>query len=214
MNQNIIQINRSQFGQASEILTNAFAADPIVTYFRDRPEKERRELIKWFIKIALHYSYKDGQIYTTQNLDGVAIWIPPEKFPLNDFRLLMLGGYALPFKISPNKLLEFVYLFLQAEKQHKQNVDRQHWYLLMLGVAPDRQSQGIGSLLLQPILERADRAGLSCYLEATTKRSVRFYQKHGFEAIGEIKLLHNNLQVWTMKRNISRKLEKSRSAKV
>jgi ribosomal protein S18 acetylase RimI-like enzyme len=201
MDRIILRLDRGQFGQAIELLTDAFAVDLIFAYLSDRPKKEKRELIKWFVKLALDYSYEYGQIYTTKNLDGVAIWIPPGNFPLNDLRLLLLGGYALPFKISLNRLLEFTYLFLQAEKQHKQNVDRQHWYLLMLGVAPDRQSQGIGSLLLQPILEQADRAGLSCYLEATTQKALHFYQKHGFEAIGEIKLPHKNLQIWTMKRN-------------
>jgi ribosomal protein S18 acetylase RimI-like enzyme len=200
MERNILRLDRSQFGQAIELLTDAFTTDPIFAYLSDRPEKERRELIKWFVKVALDYSYEYGQIYTTKNLDGVAIWIPPGKFPLNDFRLLMLGGYALPFKINFNRLLEFIYLFLEAEKQHKQNVDRQHWYLLMLGVASDRQNQGIGSLLLQSVLERADREGLSCYLETTTQKAIRFYQKYGFEIISEIKLLHNNLQIFTMKR--------------
>jgi GNAT superfamily N-acetyltransferase len=201
MNQNILQFKRSQEEEAIELLTNAFAADPVLAYFGDRQKGERLELIQWFAKVALNYSYKDGQIYTTKSLEGIAIWIPPGKFPLNDFRLLILGGYALPFKINPSKLLEFISLFLKVEKQHKQNVDRQHWYLFMLGVAPDRRSQGIGSLLLQPILERADRAKLSCYLETSTPRAVRFYQKHGFEIISEIKLFHNNLQIWTMKRN-------------
>ena len=32
-------------------------------------------------------------------MKGVAIWIPPGQFPLNNFRFLLSGAYALPFKL-------------------------------------------------------------------------------------------------------------------
>jgi ribosomal protein S18 acetylase RimI-like enzyme len=44
-----------------------------------------------------------------------------------------------------------------------------HWYLQTLAVRPDRQRQGVGSFLISPTLERADRDGLPVYLE--TRRS-------------------------------------------
>ena len=72
-----------------------------------------------------------------------------------------------------------------------------HWYLLGLGVSPLYQGLGVGGSLIQPILERADKEGLPCYLETDTDGAVRFYQRHGFEIIrtGE-----QPVKFWTMKR--------------
>jgi len=53
----------------------------------------------------------------------------------------------------------------------------------MLGVSPDCQGQGIGGMLLQSMLARADRTNMPCYLETTTTAAVRFYQRHGFEVV-------------------------------
>jgi GNAT superfamily N-acetyltransferase len=58
--------------------------------------------------------------------------------------------------------------------------DEPHWYLVVLSVRPDSQRRGLGSRLVEPILERADRQGLPCRLETSDPANV-FYQRFGFE---------------------------------
>src|SRR5208282_2975696 len=48
---------------------------------------------------------------------------------------------------------------------------------------PARQRRGLGGELMRPILERADRDNLACYLETENQRNVPFYLKQGFEVI-------------------------------
>lgn len=91
-------------------------------------------------------------------------------------------------------------LFLQLEEYHKHDIQEQHWYLAMLGVAPAHQNQGIGSLLLQPILKQADSTGLPCYLETSTEKGVRFYQRQGFEVVRRSELPGGGPHFWTMMR--------------
>jgi ribosomal protein S18 acetylase RimI-like enzyme len=57
-----------------------------------------------------------------------------------------------------------------------------YWYLQFMGVAPAWQEQGIGSALMAPVLARCDREGVRAYLDATSERSKRLYERHGFEA--------------------------------
>jgi len=61
-----------------------------------------------------------------------------------------------------------------------------HWYLPFIGVDPLRQGEGLGSALLQHALQIVDRDKLPAYLEATSADIRRLYERHGFEAIGEI----------------------------
>ncbi|KAM0341772.1 hypothetical protein ACHAPQ_000322 [Fusarium lateritium] len=68
---------------------------------------------------------------------------------------------------------------------------RSAWYLSSLGVSPDIQGAGYGSLLLQHGLEAADRAGVPTWLVGLRGLD-RFYSRFGFVEvaranIGELK---------------------------
>lgn len=209
MSTNVTYLQRSQIEPASEILARAFNNDPLLRYFTREEERARMNAIKCFAKAVLRYSQPYNQIYTTTNdLKGIAIWIPPGKFPLNDLRLLSLGLYALPFHLRLSRLAELLPVFFTIEKYHKQDLPQPHWYLSMLGVSPAYQRQGVGSLLLQPILRQADNDRLPCYLETSNEGGVRLYQRHGFEIIRSDSLLAGNLKLWTMKREPLNKSKK------
>jgi hypothetical protein len=59
---------------------------------------------------------------------------------------------------------------------------RSYWYLQFMGVTPGWQGQGIGSALMAPMLERCNREGVRAYLDATSERNKRLYERHGFQA--------------------------------
>ena len=62
-----------------------------------------------------------------------------------------------------------------------------HWYLPLIGVAPEAQGRGLGTRLMQPVLDRCDAEGTLAYLEATTERSAALYARLGFERTGTIR---------------------------
>jgi GNAT superfamily N-acetyltransferase len=73
-----------------------------------------------------------------------------------------------------------------SEQQANHHPHGSCWYLPMIGVDPMRQGKGYGSLLLDHALAICDRESLPAYLESTSPRSRALYERHGFEAIGEI----------------------------
>ncbi|MEU2368381.1 GNAT family N-acetyltransferase [Streptomyces pseudogriseolus] len=62
---------------------------------------------------------------------------------------------------------------------------RAHEYLWMIGVAPGRQGEGLGTALIGSALDRCDREGRAAYLEASSERSAVLYRRLGFEHLGE-----------------------------
>jgi len=169
-------------------------------YFISKSDRSRINILKTLCKIALRYSLPYNHIYTTTgNIKGVAAWIPPGKSNLN---ILRFGTQplTLPFQIGWRGVWRILSVIIEFEKYHKRDMPQPHWYLSILGVAPATQGQGIGSLLLAPILQLADQQSLPCYLETSTEKAVRFYQKNGFEVLRTIELPKQNLQLWTMKR--------------
>ena len=194
MTSEIIQLEKSQIDKASEILASAFHED--IMFQHVLPQKDKDKLIYGMWKTVLRYSQAYHSTYTTPELKGIAVWIPPGEFPLNPLKFLLMGFYKILFQVGLKRIKNFS-LFTLLEKYHKQDMSVPHWYLLGLGVSPLYQGQGVGGSLIQPILERADKEGLPCYLETDTDGAVRFYQRHGFEILrtGE-----QPVKFWTMKR--------------
>ena len=72
-------------------------------------------------------------------------------------------------------------------------------YLQTLAVHPSRQRQGVGSFLISPTLECADRDRLPVYLETTKEANVTYYRRFGFDVVEDL-MVGGALRVWTMLR--------------
>jgi GNAT superfamily N-acetyltransferase len=68
----------------------------------------------------------------------------------------------------------------------------------MIGVAPGRQGEGLGTALIGSVLDRCDREGLPAYLEASSVRSRRLYERLGFEPAGPVLQLPDGPAMWPM----------------
>jgi ribosomal protein S18 acetylase RimI-like enzyme len=197
----VIHLEKSQIDEAGKVLGMAFYDDPGYMYII--PEESNRKvcLVRWLCTLTVRYGLHYRHVYTTVgSLKGVAVWIPPGDFPLSIKRMIEVGMYASPFKLGLSALGRVIKLLNKMEEYHKRDMPQQHWYLSLLGVAPLYQSQGVGSLLLQPLLKQADTEGLFCYLETFKEKNIRFYQKHGFEVVTTVELQRGELRFWTMKR--------------
>jgi len=73
-----------------------------------------------------------------------------------------------------------------------------HWYLELLGVAPEAQGRGIGVGLLEKWLQDVDREGGSAYLETDRLENIGFYNRVGFEVVGTEEIL--GTPIWRMGR--------------
>ncbi|GAA3857888.1 GNAT family N-acetyltransferase [Streptomyces lacrimifluminis] len=75
---------------------------------------------------------------------------------------------------------------------------RAHEYLWMIGVAPDSQGRGLGTALVQQVLDRCDREGVAAYLEASNARSRMLYERLGFDLLGQPLDLPDGPRMWPM----------------
>jgi GNAT superfamily N-acetyltransferase len=75
-----------------------------------------------------------------------------------------------------------------------------HWYLAFIGIDPRWQRHGFGRALLEPVLARADAAGVACYLETPFPDTRRFYERFGFHESDQLRPVDDAPQIWTMTR--------------
>src|SRR5262249_43525472 len=72
-----VRFRSSQVEVLGAVLTRAFDNNPGVTYVLPDPHVRRSVLPWFFTSVALRASQLCGEIYTTVNVDGGALWICP-----------------------------------------------------------------------------------------------------------------------------------------
>jgi N-acetylglutamate synthase-like GNAT family acetyltransferase len=188
---------RQDFPALKRVLARAFDDDPLVNWlvFQDG---QRLARIERFFTISLErFARPYDQIYTTPELNGAALWIPPGKWGGNLLQQLL----ALPdlMRITgPRHLLTKIKAIQAVEKIHPATA---HYYLITLGVEPHFQRKGIGSVLLQPILQLCDEQQIPAYLETAKEQNLSFYARHGFQVREIIKMPQAGPTLWTMWRD-------------
>ncbi|NEQ97916.1 MAG: GNAT family N-acetyltransferase [Cyanothece sp. SIO2G6] len=201
-NAKIIRLNPSDFAIASDHLSAAFSQDPLINYFLPEDSVAKQRSLKHLSGAFLNFAQPYGHIYTTADEPkGVAIWLPPEAFQtaLSQLQQAIASGLIVsPFFMRWSRIMDLISLVATEFQLHDKLAPEPHWYLGMLGVSPSYQGQGIGGMLLQPVLEQADRTKMPCYLETTTTAAVRFYQRRGFEVVHQERFAGR--EYWAMKR--------------
>jgi GNAT superfamily N-acetyltransferase len=122
-----------------------------------------------------------GEPLTTSGKpEAVALWLPLDDLSETPERDHRAGIDQIPAMLGAEAFARFLHIATTVGRFHKLSAPGKHLYLSILGVEPSRQGQGLGSALIRPMLERADAAGLPCYLDTFQPRNVPLYQKHGF----------------------------------
>jgi ribosomal protein S18 acetylase RimI-like enzyme len=168
-----------QVRPAAELMARAFHEDPFFRFVLP-DESRRRRILPWLFERTIVYGLRYGRVLTTPSLEGVALWLGPEKPTLTWIGTLLTGLFLLPLKLTSPELGRSLRLAGIAERLHKQSASGRHWYLLELGVDPSWQGHGLGGALLQPVLASADREKLVCYLDTNNEQNIPFYERYGF----------------------------------
>lgn len=192
----MLRLKPSQKKSAARVFARSFFDYPMMTFNWPDPDRRAR-YFEWYWGCALNYGFRYGEIYTTPDIAGISIWLPPGQTHITTWRYLRSGYLPLPFAMGTRQF------FTRAMKNddfvlkiHSQTMPGPHWYLWAIAVDPDQQNRGIGTRLVQPGLARAEAQHLPCYLETHDSQNIPFYQKHGFEMVRTELVPGTDLRFW------------------
>ena len=196
---NLLTLNETDIDRAGTLLARAFHNNPLLVHMSpDEEERKRKSPI--LFSAFVRFGYLVGKVFTTQNRDGVAVWIPPEATE-NDPDLIAKAGISeLPTALGDETFSRVTTIFGKFEEFRKRDAAVPHWYLTLIGVEPEHQGKGVAGSLLRPMLACADDEGLPCYLETCEPTNVSFYQKYGFDVIVDELDTEIGVHIWTFLR--------------
>ncbi|WP_330307226.1 MULTISPECIES: GNAT family N-acetyltransferase [unclassified Streptomyces] len=177
-------------GVVVRLLDEAFQGDPVSGWvFPDEGHRRatHHKLMAAFLDVVL----AEGRVDLTEDGTACALWlaVPAEEHADVD------GPVQLREAVDPdNERVELIGR-LTADIHP---VGRAHEYLWMIAVAPERQGEGLGTALIQSVLDRCDREGLPAYLEASNARSRKLYERLGFGLVERPLDLPDGPQMWPM----------------
>ncbi|MFE4409604.1 GNAT family N-acetyltransferase [Streptomyces sp. NPDC056821] len=184
------------------LLDEAFQDDPVSGWVF--PEREYRRtthhrLMAAFTDIVL----AEGRIDVTEDGTACALWLSmpaadgdgPDRADGGDGGDEADDAVRLRESVDPANARVEEIARLMAESHP---ADRAHEYLWMIGVAPARQGEGLGSALVQHVLDHCDREGLPAYLEASSERSTKLYERLGFTYADRTLDIPDGPRMWPM----------------
>ncbi|MDG2112550.1 MAG: GNAT family N-acetyltransferase [Actinomycetota bacterium] len=183
-------LRKRQMRAVAQLLADAFHDDPWFGWMF--PDSVTRPVLgTMWMRATAEASFDAGHAFVTvaddsdrEVVTGASLWAPPDVE-------LFAGGRFVPLwhliaGANPTRLDEMregLSLFATLHPH-----DEPHFYLNTIGVDPARCGMGDGRVLVEPMLDLADRDRVPCYLESSNPRNVSFYERFGFRVLDEVRM--------------------------
>ena len=201
-------LERSRYREAAGVLARAFQDDPVVVAIMKGLTPDAR------IKTLSISFYADLQTcgpkgcpleaINEDKIAGAAVIHRPGAYPLpaSDQIGLLWKVFAkgLVTTWAPSAFGRWLKWLTAIGKKHP---GEPHYYLEFIGIDTPFQGKGLGSQMLQRLVDRADEERMGCYLETVNPRDVPLYRRFGFQTTDEQEVI--GVHTWFMWRPPSRK---------
>jgi len=147
--------------------------------------RDPRAAMLAYYKLSMQDGIKWGRATFPEDGDyGASVWSLPLSEDASAQRTSEKQA-ALKAALGPEAT--GVFNQIESEMAPHENMLNLHdnWYLSILGLHPSQQGKGLGAVLLRPVLDEADKAGVASYLTTFSQGNIKFYEKVGFEVMGQ-----------------------------
>ena len=176
-------MRNSDADASARSLADAFGDDPVMGWAGKFNDNRERLVPLWRLIINFRIGKLDPLLFTTEDNEANAVWDAPGDTDIATIDLVKgLPSMLRSFRTGVPRLLRMI------QAMDKAHPKEPHYYLLAIGVSHTRQGRGLGSAVIQPMLDRCDQEGLPAYLENTKPKNEAFYARHGFERRGTLDL--------------------------
>lgn len=205
-----VSLQPEHVAETATLLARAFEIDPAYRYLFPDPAQRPRGLGDFFARnLRTHLPHRcTYALLDAQQRPFATVTIrPPGGIHISTLTMLRRG--LLPFAVAHGRAavrrlfwLKHTYDALEAEAA----AHGPHFYVHMMGVAPDQQGRGHGARLLAQILDRtrATTSTVPTVLTTHLPINLEFYRRAGFELSDE-RTLHPPdappYTVWSMRRD-------------
>lgn len=179
----MIKANSLDKGLIIELLTKSFEENQSVNYIILQDDK-RLTRIHALMDYSFEMCYRFGEIWLSDDKQACALILYPNQ-KVTTAQSILLGIRLIYQAIGVRGFGKT----MKREALVKQKQDNERMvYLWFIGVNPTHQHSGIGSILLQEVLEEAKKKSLPVYLETSTQSNLPWYERFNFRIYNKLEL--------------------------
>jgi len=191
----------SDLARAAGVLGRGMRDNPLhVRVFGADPARREARLTALFTALLRRQHLAHGVIvgaFLDARLVGVCGMIQPGRCQPSLLQKLQL----LPALVGGRGLGLTIRVVNWTADWARHDPDDVHWHLGPVAVERDLQGRGVGSALLRDFCARMDAGGSDAYLETDKPENVTFYERFGFQTVGDEMV--QGVPNWFMVRKIS-----------
>ncbi len=196
-----------KYRKYAEALYNALSEDAFYITMEKSIEdnKSAKEAMLRYMEFSMTEAEKGGALYIPKDHDyGVSIWEKPITEELAVKQANQKQAFILR-EMGEKSLKTYKAIVEVMSANAASYINKNFWYLSIVGVLPEFQGQGLGPGLIKNILIKTDTLGVSTYLETFTPRNMTFYKRLGFQEIKSFDEPTTKAEYWLMVRKPANK---------
>ncbi|WP_374163833.1 GNAT family N-acetyltransferase [Arcticibacter sp. MXS-1] len=181
----MIKASYSDKSLVLDILTKSFDTNKSVNYIV-KQDKKRVQRVRALMDYSFEVCYLFGEVFLSNNKKACALILYPDK------KKTSLKSILLDIKLILSCVgLSNVKKALTRESKIKKIQPKEPmYYIWFIGVDPSYQNSGIGTELLNEVIEDSSRKKRPIYLETSTTKNLPWYKKFGFDVYNELDLTY------------------------
>jgi GNAT superfamily N-acetyltransferase len=199
-----VRLGVSDIESASHTLARAFENDPFFRQLFPHPATRQQDTVR-SLRCLLRFAVCHGEVYATSSgMEGVALWAPPEMTRVGSlWHFIETGAIWLPLTVGVRFMRRIMAYLRHTERHWARLAPEPHWYLQVLGVAPEHQGHGYSRRLMEGQLQRIAEAGLPCCLDTENPKNLSFYEHLGFRRLEETVIpgIEGPVRCWLFRRD-------------
>jgi ribosomal protein S18 acetylase RimI-like enzyme len=171
-------------GVLSRLFSAAFLNDPVFDFFVRQGSQRQAAFEIFFYRLLSQRDIPQGEVWMADNGVACTIWLAPGalRSPSGLLERLRL----IPFLVNVCGFSGLGRVSALMDAMEKNHPLERHFYLPFMAVDPRYQGMGLGAAILDATLRRIDGMGEAAYLENSSPRNTRLYERAGFIAQKDI----------------------------
>jgi ribosomal protein S18 acetylase RimI-like enzyme len=174
----IFPIKSNELDEAAALLSKAFINTPFTGKIMGGHTEKHRKLLQMGFKNMI--GKKPGTVVVAKD-NGTIVGVMRMVMWPDCQNSIPKGAETIPLLLFARKTLRRLQDARSIWGEH--DPKKPHWHIDPIGVLPERQGQGIGSMLMKHYYEQVDSQNMPAYHETDQPQNVRFYKKHGYKVI-------------------------------
>jgi ribosomal protein S18 acetylase RimI-like enzyme len=165
----------------TDILTRSFIDNKSINYIIKQDEK-REQRIRGLMEYSFDICNLFGDVFISDDRNGCALIVMPDRNKVTIKSIL----FNIKMVLSVIGLSNIKKVISRESAISKIHPGKSIYYLWFIGVQPSEQGRGIGSQLLNEIIQKGTSEKKTICLETSTIKNIPWYEKHGFKIYREL----------------------------